>query len=69
VRAVTRAPLRSPGGKRSYLRAVLTGGSVTPVTRQGSHQLAALASANALIVIGEDVTAVPEGTEVEVIPL
>ncbi|MER7211279.1 gephyrin-like molybdotransferase Glp [Streptosporangium sp. NPDC000239] len=69
VRAVTLAPLRSPQGKRSYLRAVLTGGSVTPVTRQGSHQLAALATANALIVIDEDVTAVPEGTEVEVIPL
>ncbi|MFF4991887.1 gephyrin-like molybdotransferase Glp [Streptosporangium saharense] len=69
VRAVTGAPLRSPAGRRSYLRAVLTGESVTPVSRQGSHQLAALASANALIVVDEDVTAVPEGTEVEVIPL
>ena len=29
---------------------------MTPVRGQGSHQLAALASANALIVVPEDVT-------------
>ncbi|MEU6429743.1 gephyrin-like molybdotransferase Glp [Microbispora sp. NPDC046973] len=69
VRATTTAPLRSPAGKRSYLRAVLAGETVAPVTRQGSHQLAALAGANALIVVPEDVTSLPEGAEVEVIPL
>ncbi len=70
VRAVTASPLRSPAGKRSYLRAVLAAdGSVAPVTRQGSHQLAALASANALVVVPEEVTEVPEGATVEVIPL
>ncbi|WP_433501639.1 molybdotransferase-like divisome protein Glp [Sphaerimonospora sp. CA-214678] len=69
VRAVTSAPLRSPEGKRSFLRAVLSGGVVAPVHGQGSHQLAALASANALIVLPEDVTQLPQGAEVEVIPL
>lgn len=70
VRAVTAAPLRSPGGRRSYLRAILADdGSVAPVRGQGSHQLAALASANALIVVPEDVTELPEGATVEVIRL
>ncbi|MEU8197911.1 gephyrin-like molybdotransferase Glp [Microbispora amethystogenes] len=69
VRATVTASLRSPAGKRSYLRAVLTGRTVAPVTGQGSHQLAALAAANALIVVPEDVTSLPEGAEVEVIPL
>ncbi|WP_030511381.1 gephyrin-like molybdotransferase Glp [Microbispora rosea] len=75
VRAAVTAPVRSPAGKRSYLRAVLsrdtegTGETVAPVTGQGSHQLAALAAANALIVVPEDETSLPEGAEVEVIPL
>ncbi|GAB2450949.1 molybdopterin molybdotransferase MoeA [Streptosporangium sandarakinum] len=70
VRGVTTAPLRSPQGRRSYLRAVLGhDGAVTPVRGQGSHQLAALASANALIAVPEDVTELPEGSNVEVIPL
>ncbi|TKK88118.1 molybdopterin molybdotransferase MoeA [Herbidospora galbida] len=69
VRAVCTDRLRSPRGRRSYLRAVLTGDRVTPARGQGSHQLAALAAADALIVVPEDVTEVPEGTTVEVIPL
>ncbi|MFC0554969.1 gephyrin-like molybdotransferase Glp [Planotetraspora thailandica] len=69
VRAVTTSPLRSPEGRRSYLRGVLTGETVAPVSGQGSHQLAALASADALIVVPEDVTELPAGSEVEVIAL
>ncbi|GAA3810251.1 molybdopterin molybdotransferase MoeA [Sphaerisporangium flaviroseum] len=83
VPATTTSALRSPAGKRSFLRGVLSGGAagggvadergggavVAPVHGQGSHQLAALALANALIVVPEDVTDVPEGTVVEVIPL
>ncbi|MGC5015082.1 gephyrin-like molybdotransferase Glp [Streptosporangium sp. DT93] len=70
VRAVTTAALRSPDGKRSYLRGVLgPDGTVAPVLRQGSHQLAALASADALIVVPESVTELDEGADVEVIPL
>lgn len=69
VRAVCSSRVRSPQGRRSYLRAVLTGDTVTPARGQGSHQLAALAVADALIVIPEDVTEIPEGTTVEVIRL
>ncbi|SEK33298.1 gephyrin-like molybdotransferase Glp [Nonomuraea pusilla] len=70
VAARTAAPLRSPAGKRSFLRGVLgADGVVAPVHGQGSHQLAALAAANALIVLPEDVTEVPEGGAVEVIRL
>ncbi|MEO3812051.1 gephyrin-like molybdotransferase Glp [Sphaerisporangium sp. B11E5] len=69
VTATTTAALRSPKGKRSYLRGVLDGDEVAPVRGQGSHQLAALAGADALIVVPEDTTEVPAGTAVEVIPL
>ncbi|WP_248966196.1 molybdotransferase-like divisome protein Glp [Sphaerisporangium perillae] len=83
VTATTTSALRSPAGKRSFLRGVLSapgGGTagaspaagpavVAPVHGQGSHQLAALAGANALIVVPEDVTDLPEGAVVEVIPL
>ncbi|MDF5757622.1 gephyrin-like molybdotransferase Glp [Spongiactinospora sp. TRM90649] len=74
VRATTTTGLRSPRGKRSFLRATLGrgpdgGAVVTPVQRQGSHQLAALAAANALVVIPEDVTELPEGVTVDVMPL
>ncbi|WP_214416642.1 molybdotransferase-like divisome protein Glp [Sphaerisporangium fuscum] len=74
VTAATTSALRSPAGRRSYLRGVLSSSAdgrtlVAPVHGQGSHQLAALATANALIVVPEDVTAVPEGAAVQVIPL
>ncbi|MBO3751489.1 molybdopterin molybdotransferase MoeA [Streptosporangiaceae bacterium NEAU-GS5] len=69
VKAITTARVSSPPGRRSYLRGVLDGGLVTPVTGQGSHQLAALAAANALMIVPEDVTELPEGSSVEVIPL
>ncbi|WP_214111089.1 molybdotransferase-like divisome protein Glp [Acrocarpospora catenulata] len=69
VQATTTESLRSPAGRRSYLRAVLTGHTVAPVHGQGSHQLAALASANALVVVPEEITELPPGSTVEVIPL
>ncbi|GLW12041.1 molybdopterin molybdenumtransferase MoeA [Microtetraspora sp. NBRC 13810] len=74
VPATTTEALRSPKGRRSYLRGMLSrppGGpaTVAPVRGQGSHQLAALAAANALVVVPEDVTELPEGAEVQVIPL
>ena len=48
--------MRSPAGRRSVLRGVLdrAAGTVTPLTGQGSHQLATLARANALIVVPEE---------------
>ncbi|MBB5774954.1 molybdotransferase-like divisome protein Glp [Nonomuraea jabiensis] len=70
VTARLTGPVRSPAGRRSFLRGVLASdGTVSPAHGQGSHQLAALASANALIVVAEDVTELPEGATVEVIRL
>jgi molybdopterin molybdotransferase len=71
ARAVLTKPVSSPAGKRSFLRGILDlqAGSVTPVTGQHSHQLASLARANALIIVAEPVTAVAEGTPVDVLEL
>jgi molybdopterin molybdotransferase len=65
------APVRSPPGRRSYLRGVLgpDRATVTPLTGQGSHQLGALARANALIVVPEGVTAMAAGEAADVISL
>ena len=71
ARAVLTAPLRSPRDKRSFLRGVLAddGTEVTPLSGQASHQLAALARANALIVVPEQVVAMQEGDVAEVLCL
>jgi molybdopterin molybdotransferase len=71
VRAALTSPARSPEGKRSFLRGVLDqpAGTVTPLTGQGSHQLGALARANALIVVPEDVTRMEQGQTVTVLSL
>jgi molybdopterin molybdotransferase len=42
---------------------------VTPLAGQGSHQIAALGRANALIVVPETETRVTEGNAVEVLIL
>jgi molybdopterin molybdotransferase len=70
-RAVLTGPARSPAGRRSFLRGTLdaAAGTVAPVSGQGSHQLASLARANALISVPEAVTGLPEGTEVDVLVL
>jgi molybdopterin molybdotransferase len=71
ARAVLTAPLRSPRDKRSFLRGVLAddGAEITPLSGQASHQLAALALANALIVVPEQVTGMQKGDVAEVICL
>jgi len=65
------APVTSPDGKRSFLRANIDrqGGSVTPLTGQNSHQIASLARADSLIVIPEAVTSLPAGQTVDVLEL
>jgi molybdopterin molybdotransferase len=70
-RAVLAAPVRSPAGRTSFLRGVLdsSAGTVAPVSGQSSHQLAALARANALIIVPEPVTGMPEGADVDVLVL
>jgi molybdopterin molybdotransferase len=69
VRATLAGPARSPSGRRSYLRGVLDGGKVTPLSGQGSHQIASLGRANALIVIPEQDTQLPAGDTVDVLVL
>ncbi|MEF9904471.1 molybdotransferase-like divisome protein Glp [Streptomyces sp. P9-A2] len=61
--------LTSPKGRRQFLRGRYADGEVTPVGGAGSHLVAALAQANALIVVPEDVESVAPGTDVEVILL
>jgi molybdopterin molybdotransferase len=69
--ATLQAPkaLTSPAGRRQFLRGAYADGQVTPVGGAGSHLVAALAQADALIVIPEDTESVEPGTEVEVVLL
>ena len=71
VQATVTGPLRSPPGRRSYLRGVLNraDGTVTPLSGQGSHQVATLGRANALIVVPEWAVHMKEGDDVEVLCL
>ncbi|MFF8192212.1 gephyrin-like molybdotransferase Glp [Streptomyces bobili] len=61
--------LTSPKGRRQFLRATCAEGTVRPVGGAGSHLVAALAHADSLIVVPEDVESVEPGTEVEVVLL
>ncbi|MET8326141.1 gephyrin-like molybdotransferase Glp [Streptomyces sp. NPDC005181] len=63
--------LASPSGRRQFLRGTYDAeeGTVTPVGGSGSHLIAALAQADALIVLPEDVTSAEPGTVTEVILL
>ena len=71
VRAVLASDkaLTSPRGRRQFLRGTYADGRVTPVGGSGSHLVAALAQADALIVVPENDTSVEPGTEVDVVLL
>jgi molybdopterin molybdotransferase len=71
ARAVLKADkaLTSPAGRRQFLRGKYADGTVTTVGGAESHLIAALAHADALIVVPEDDTSVEPGAEVEVILL
>jgi molybdopterin molybdotransferase len=71
IQAELTAPLRSPTGRRSFLRGVLdrASGTVEPLTGQGSHQIATLGRANALVVVPEWVVQMAAGDTVEVLVL
>ena len=71
ARATLTRPVRSPEGRRSYLRGALDAeaGTVTPLTGQGSHQLGALALANVLIVVPEPVVSMEAGETADVMSL
>jgi molybdopterin molybdotransferase len=65
--------LSSPAGRRQFVRGEYavdrSGPHVAPVGGHGSHLIGDLASANALIVVPEDVTSVPAGEQVQVLLL
>ena len=71
VQAELAGPLRSPAGRRSFLRGVLdrAAGKVIPLTGQGSHQIATLGKADALVVVPEWVVQMNEGDTAEVLVL
>ncbi|HEU5390347.1 MAG TPA: gephyrin-like molybdotransferase Glp [Streptosporangiaceae bacterium] len=71
IKAQLSGPLRSPAGRRSFLRGVLdrASGVVEPLTGQGSHQIATLGKANALIVVPEWVVQMAAGDTAEVMVL
>jgi len=69
VRAELTGAVRSPAGRRSYLRGVLDGAKVLPLTGQGSHQIATLGRANSLITVPEWVVQLHPGDSVDVLVL
>jgi molybdopterin molybdotransferase len=71
IQAELTEPLRSPPGRRSFLRGVLDrpAGRVTPLTGQGSHQVATLGKANALLVVPEWVVRLAAGEIADVMVL
>jgi molybdopterin molybdotransferase len=71
VSATLDGPVRSPAGRRSYLRGVLSADKtqVTPLSGQGSHQIAALGKANALIIVPERTESLKDGDAADVLVL
>ena len=73
VHAVLAADLKSTPGIRQYVRGVFEvthrGAKVTPILGNGSHLIGSLAKANALIIVGEDQTALNMGDTVRTLVL
>lgn len=73
VTARLRGAVRSPAGKRQFLRGVLAregdGWVVDPIGPPSSHHLRYLAGANALIDVAPDVTALDDRVDVQVMQL
>lgn len=73
VHAVLASDLQSPSGVRQYVRGIFEvthrGAKVTPIPGAGSHLVGSLAQANALIIVGEDQTALNLGDTVRTLVL
>ncbi len=74
VQALCQVELDSPAGRRQYRRGQVMrhpdgGYVVSPVGGPGAHLLANMAQSNSLIVVDQDVTQVPVGDTVTVIPM
>jgi molybdopterin molybdotransferase len=68
-RARLSTAMRSPAGRRQFMRGEYADGVVTPVGSPASHMLGGLANSNCLLVVPEDVTALAAGDEVDVVLL
>jgi molybdopterin molybdotransferase len=73
VHAVLASDLESRPGLRQYIRGIFEvthrGAKVTPIPGHGSHLMGGLAKSNALIVVGEDETALNLGDTVRTLVL
>ena len=71
VRARLTGDIRSPRGRRQFVRAAYdpAEGAVSTVGGHGSHLIGDLAASDALVVVPEDVTHVPAGRAVDVLLL
>lgn len=69
VTAELAGALSSPADRRQYRRAVYADGAVSLVGGPGSHLLVALAAANCLVEIPEEVAKLPAGATVDVLLL
>ncbi|MGN0064791.1 MAG: gephyrin-like molybdotransferase Glp [Nocardioides sp.] len=61
--------VKATAGRRQYVRARHADGRATPVGGHGSHLLGDLSQSNALVVVPEDVTALPAGSRVQALLL
>ncbi|MFI5499246.1 gephyrin-like molybdotransferase Glp [Nocardia asteroides] len=62
-------PVRSPAGRRQYLRGLVTDGGVEVVSGPGSHLIAGMAWADVLVDVPAEVTALPVGATVRILAL
>ncbi|MFD6106972.1 gephyrin-like molybdotransferase Glp [Nocardia salmonicida] len=64
-----RTPLRSPAGRRQYLRGLLTEDGVEVISGPGSHLIAAMAWADVLVDVPAEVTSLAVGVPVRILSL
>ncbi|MFD6454660.1 gephyrin-like molybdotransferase Glp [Nocardia sp. NPDC060220] len=62
-------PLRSPAGRRQYLRGLLTEGGVEVISGPGSHLIAGMAWADVLVDVPAEVTSLAAGVAVRILSL
>ncbi|MFD4429955.1 gephyrin-like molybdotransferase Glp [Nocardia sp. NPDC058497] len=62
-------PVRSPAGRRQYLRGLVTDDGVEVVSGPGSHLIAGMAWADVLVDVPAEVTSLPAGATVRILTL
>ncbi|MFC4126312.1 molybdopterin molybdotransferase MoeA [Nocardia rhizosphaerae] len=66
---ILRTPVRSPAGRRQYLRGLRTDDGVEVISGPGSHLIAGMAWADVLVDVPAEVTALPAGATVRILTL